>query len=360
VSGFLPFFFIFWLQRRFGPEQISGLIAGIVFHEFGHALCGAAVGIRIRRCTVGFGPILRRWRWGGVRFELRLWPIFGQVHSEAILRSRKGAEILFLSGGALGNILLGTCFAGLAAGQLVPIDSAEAVIVVQLLLIALTLCPGGGGFDGLRTGSDALQILTVLRQRRGQITATGRYFLANLREYSTSVDDSAVDSPAAPILIYWDCEPDRFSDRRCWQEMNDALQALLARRDLSVAEELSVLDRLLTTALILGDVAPQAALAEWSNRALELGGAVKSIMETNAAVQIQLGHYAEGKEILERLYTTDRTIPNILKRIFLAQAELGLGNDAAARKHLTTARAIAKGQAPSDVVALLEADPKRC
>ena len=49
----------------------------IAIHEAGHAAAAAALGAHVTRVTVGHGPIARRFRWRGVRVDLRRYTFIG-------------------------------------------------------------------------------------------------------------------------------------------------------------------------------------------------------------------------------------------------------------------------------------------
>jgi hypothetical protein len=52
----------------------------LLFHEFGHALAAAIVGVRIWGIRLGMGPTLWKGTLGGARVHLALLPLLGGVH----------------------------------------------------------------------------------------------------------------------------------------------------------------------------------------------------------------------------------------------------------------------------------------
>ncbi len=65
---------------------ILGLVAMIIIHEFGHFIAARAVGVEVTRFSVGFGPILFRYKPKVTEYALSLIPLGGYV-------KMKGEEI---------------------------------------------------------------------------------------------------------------------------------------------------------------------------------------------------------------------------------------------------------------------------
>ncbi len=51
----------------------------IVFHEWGHYQAARCLGIRVEAFSLGFGPVLAKWKWDGTQFCLSLFPLGGYV-----------------------------------------------------------------------------------------------------------------------------------------------------------------------------------------------------------------------------------------------------------------------------------------
>jgi hypothetical protein len=136
------------------------------------------------------------------------------------------------------------------------------------------------------------------------------------------------------------------SRRKAWR----AVRRELAEGDLTPEEEMYALDSLVTDGLLVADGAivtdpvlrPELDL--WSQRALQLGPKVKTLIASRGAVLIELGRYHEGKALLEAVAFAEGAslTDSLLNRIFLARAEHALGNAAAAGCLLAEARAIAR------------------
>lgn len=58
---------------------IGAYIALTVLHEFGHAYMARAFGWRVYEIVIGFGPVIKTWRWGKARVEMKAWPLGGHV-----------------------------------------------------------------------------------------------------------------------------------------------------------------------------------------------------------------------------------------------------------------------------------------
>ena len=54
---------------------VSAVIGLTVLHEFGHAYMARAFGWRVYEIVIGFGPVIKTWRWGKARVELKAWPL---------------------------------------------------------------------------------------------------------------------------------------------------------------------------------------------------------------------------------------------------------------------------------------------
>jgi regulator of sigma E protease len=84
----------------------------ILIHELGHFLAARSAGIPIERFSVGFGPVLGRYRRKGTEFCLSLVPLGGYVvpaigDEEDFFRIPVYKRIIFSLGGPAANVMLG-------------------------------------------------------------------------------------------------------------------------------------------------------------------------------------------------------------------------------------------------------------
>jgi hypothetical protein len=332
---------------------LVGLSLGFFCHELGHVLGAVLAGIPVGRCVMGAGGPFR-WRWGRTWFQLNPLPIYGHVYYGPILRvDRKSEQMLLLVGGMVGNLFaIGAVVAAIRFRLLAPRDAAT-IIQAQAVLIAFTFFPGSG-IEGLRTGSDAVQILMMIFRRDRRPTAAGRVYLDVLRQYEPNADESLLDGAGAVTVAKWYLQRESQIRRRYWGQLKSDLQQLLDTGGMAPATELALLDLLLSQALVLADVASADELQNWSARGIELAPRNKTTVENRAAALIRLGHYEAGRDTLYQLYQFERSLTNILNRIYVAEAELGLGNDEVAMKHLRTARLLADFRTPELVLAMIK------
>jgi regulator of sigma E protease len=97
------------------PLLILGLIVAI--HELGHLLGALAVGVKVHRYKIFFGPPLFEWSWRGIRMSVGTIPLGGfvqaKMHTEegkplegdSIEERRWWQQIVFFSGGIVFNLV---------------------------------------------------------------------------------------------------------------------------------------------------------------------------------------------------------------------------------------------------------------
>src|SRR5262244_271268 len=83
---------------------IVGWFVGVICHESGHFVGAIAAGFPAYRVSFGVGRVLLGRRFNGTWFELRLHLWTGFVFVYPGLSVRKRASMLFVAGGALGNL----------------------------------------------------------------------------------------------------------------------------------------------------------------------------------------------------------------------------------------------------------------
>lgn len=120
-----------------------------VIHEVGHAVVARALGWRVDRLRVGFGPVVRTGVWWGVEVELRAFPIVGLVQvtpgglswarakNAAIYAAGPGVEFVIAAAVAL---LVGWDTM-VAPSDSLGVVAAQAFCVAALAGAALNLLP---------------------------------------------------------------------------------------------------------------------------------------------------------------------------------------------------------------------------
>jgi len=129
-----------------------------VLHEAGHALTAAAVGWRVSRVQLGFGPKLGHPTIGGVPVEIRAFPIVGlvQVAPSSIEGARWKNALIYAAGPGV-ELLLAAAVASAVGWDTITAPSEQwGVVVAQSLCLAAIM---GAGFN-----------LLPFTLRSGQIT----------------------------------------------------------------------------------------------------------------------------------------------------------------------------------------------
>jgi hypothetical protein len=316
-----------------------GLVAGVVFHEFGHMACAALLSFPIRLVSIGRGPLLWCCRIGETQFELHAVPLSGCVLLYPQLVIRKFSSLLFLFGGVLGNAAVIALVAVVDEARLVLAwrDYLGPIVLVQCYMIIANLVPFWTNVRGVRIGSDGLQLLlTALGPWRGP-TQAGLIYAARLDGYGGA---KRTPPRATARLIYQLIRSDHWTDAEARRDYEDALQRELGRRTLSREETMLVLDGLLTSALMHRSPQLRAHLDAWSEQALQLGPDIATLRGTRGAVLVELGRYEEGKALLAPLASSQpgSAFDAFMISVSLARAEHGIGNVAAARAFAAAAR----------------------
>lgn len=351
--------FLWWLLGLY----FVGLVAASVAHECGHLLSARLCSIPVGQFGIGSGPVVLRWRVGGTQVVLRLVPVGGLVMPAVLPDLQKRWPMaLFFIGGVLGNIAaIGAMIALHAAGAApvvlydgagMPLIVAQAGILVgtQLFIIILSLIPHRASLDGRPMASDGLQLLRLF--------SGGFRYAASLEPYRSSATRLAMTSPASSRIAYQLARTDRWTseDARC--DFRAALRRELAEGSLPPEEEMLVLDALVTDGLTFADPAVRPELGQWSQRALQLGPKVRTLIGSRGAVLVELGRYDEGRQLLETVAFSSDVAPfdALMSQIFLARAEHALGNADLACDLMTKVRSVINnpGAFGPAVMALIE------
>jgi hypothetical protein len=205
--------------------------------------------------------------------------------------------------------------------------------------------------NGTRMASDGLQVLRLLRSSR--TTASG--YLAALDRYG----DARLLRPSQAVsrIAQQLARSERWIDEKIRRDVQEALLDELAQGGLTRAEEMLVLDALVTDGLLYGDPELRFQLDEWSQRALQLGPDIKTLLGSRGAVLVELGQYEKGKALLEKAAVAGRSNPfdSIMTSIFLARAKHALGDAAAARRLMAAARMeVETGEPSQGVISLIK------
>jgi hypothetical protein len=331
---------------------VFGGIIGIVVHEAGHLLCAVAMAIPVALFSIGTGPLLFRLRVGETSLVLRqrFWNA-GYVTAYPALFAYKYRTILFHMGGVLGQAVL-LAFV-IWSSERLPLPLYLGILFsggafAQVVGIVGSLIPRNLNIDGMTLNSDGWQIWQTLRGPRSGPTRADAYLAARLRSYGGGEVPKV--SEAAPRLCYH-LSCDRWSDEPLRREVDAALRRELGRGGLTREEELFVLDALGTDALLFRDPALLVHLDEWSLRALTLAPDIGTVRGTRGGALVELGRYAEAKVYLEPLTSPEQTpLDRVLSHAFLARAERGLGDTAAARRHVSEARRVSSATALSRTI----------
>jgi hypothetical protein len=252
-------------------------------------------------------------------------------------------SMFFLLGGTLGNLAViglvwGLYAAGFVAGWANPI--LFLVIAVQALLLAANLRPASR--RGMTT--DGMLLVQLLR--------TGAYGpLAEFRK----VPGNSYGNRNAPLTMT--VASSRLMrhlaqfhyDKDARPEAREAMLRQLHGGELSQEEKAYVLDTLVTQGIVFGDPAARGHLDDWSRQALTLFPDRPTLRGSRGAALVECGRWEEGKALLAPLAALDQAISfdSFMSRAFIAIAEHGLGNAAAARQFANAARATADAVRPT-------------
>jgi hypothetical protein len=318
-----------------------GMVAGLACHELGHTLFAVLLSLPIRVISIGFGPVLWRGRIGETHFQLHAMPLSGYVGCYPQPVVRMLPSLLFLVGGVLGNValvgLVGAVFKARVLSD-AALDGLGLIVLVQYFIIVLSLAPYWTTVDGLRVGSDGMQLWQLVAGPWRGPTQVGLLYAAMLDRYGGA--DRAPLRRANARLIYQMLRPDRRDDIGARRDFQDAVQRELSRGALSREETIMALDALVTSGLMYRDPALRAHLDAWSQEALRLGPDIATLRGSRGAVLVELGRYQEGKALLLPLVDAQPgdSFDTFMSCVSLAHAEHAMGNVAAARAFATMAR----------------------
>jgi hypothetical protein len=343
------------LIHGFWAWVVAGYAIGTVIHELGHLACATIGSIPVYRMVIGSGPVVWRSRIRETWFELRAWPLGGQVEPYPVMEDRRARWALFVAGGAMGNLaVIGLLVAWYAISA--PADASRLLgplLFSQVFAIVITIVPASIE----RGGNDGMQLLRLLWQPVCEPEKIRAAYNARFGGYGRG--DTPLAMTAASLrLLYHSVRLSTGGTARA--EALQDLEPELGRSDLSRQEKIWVLDALITDGLVSGDPAVRPRLDAWSQQALALGPDLPTLQGSRAAVLVELGRHAEAKEMVAPLAAPDQpaSFDSFMGRAFLALAEHGLGNEAAARQAAAAARRTAEeaGQTESTMNMLARLD----
>ncbi|RMG14433.1 MAG: hypothetical protein D6731_10365 [Planctomycetota bacterium] len=158
---------------RLGLVFLGSYGLSVAAHEVGHGLVALALGFRVHGASLGYGPALLSRRLGGLRIDLRCYPVCGEVRvsSRAQGFARLRHAVVSLAGPLVNAVLLvlGLALAApLSPGGLSPgdVSAAHLLALANALILLFNLAPLAYPDDarpnGRWTPTDGLQALRSL------------------------------------------------------------------------------------------------------------------------------------------------------------------------------------------------------
>lgn len=323
---------------------ILSYIAGVVVHEFGHAVCGRLVGIPIGLVSIGDGPRLLHFKIRNTSFDINAYPMCGFCRPTEPWMDRGWRSVFFGLGGALGNLALIAMLFAFEASGIATGDTWSVIgllIFVQCWIIAFCIVPMRGTDQiGLRSANDGYLLWTLLH---GKASAGTTFMEQAMARYTPA---GAVPEPltdAGRVLANSIMRPDRWTDATIRRDCHTQMVAALERGGLSATEEMAVLDGLINEWFQHGDAELTRHVERWSERLITLGPDIDTVQGTRGGVLVSLGRYSEGQALLlslrARLKSAD--FDRVMTEVLLARAALGLRQQVDARRWIDAATATA-------------------
>lgn len=318
---------------------LIGTVLGLVVHEAGHAFAALATGMRVKKVVIGWGKSFFKRKCLGIRLDLKPNPSGGYTEIADGIHLRKAPYLFVLLAGSLCNVLLLCC--AVAAWYYGTLPARADYIILgfvcaQIFQIAFALLPDAASVGDSGSSTDGTKIAYVLKQRSGSLTPVAECHLRSLEPYRGKDSTVTLSSASARLIeIHHELH---HGHGEMPDEIIQAVLAELGKGEMSLEEELMVLDTLVSRAVVGGDVNLRDGMDEWSSRAMARGAHITTIKFSRAAVLIELGRFAEGKALIEgSAHTDSHPYDAVLNSIFLAKAEAGLGNRERAEELLAQA-----------------------
>jgi hypothetical protein len=222
---------------------VATLIA-IAAHELGHLLWA-----RIAFLSIGAGPRLFGGKFGELQWEFRALPFSGFVVPRRVVVSTP-RMILFYLGGILGNAaVIGVVavldqFGLLQKWPAFTKEGASPFVFVQVISIVVNLTPFRFRLAGSRLlmRSDGLRIFDLVRGFFKRKPETDPAYQALFQRYHTG-------GPLRPSAVAPQIIEQLRRDEKAWPQVKAFLLETLDSAALPPAEELHLLDKLLTAGL---------------------------------------------------------------------------------------------------------------
>lgn len=316
--------------------------SALIVHEVGHAICAEIVGIPIRRIEIGRGRTLASFRVGAAWVVIGSpRPFSGIVIPYTVDGASRTARLFYLLGGVLANALS----AGLLYGVFLRVDDdlVSAILVMALIIevfFLANLWPArrksrGGGVSL----SDGLRILGVLREDRAAAQVRRETWIAALAVYAAPGEPRPRWSAGLARATFFLREERKTDPKERRRQMDDWKRE--RARSHTRCERLFLADALVTKMVYEGADGDHAELDAWSAEAAALRPDLKTLRGARAAALATLGRFAEAKaELAYADYSND--FNRFLNNTFLARAEFGLGEHAAAQRALEACFEIAR------------------
>ncbi len=272
------------------------VISGIVLHECGHAVVGAATGLHPYLMVIGRGPILTRFRVRKLWVVLKLWPMSGRVGRYPLRKGQAAAGVMTAFAGPAINAVLAALFHFVAVIWPAQ-DFFDIVALGQLILAIGTLLPYRFKSGGQVMLSDGSRILRYLR-RNSQSDADIAYVAASRLVMPAGAPLPPL-SENGPALLFHLFRPDRMSDE--WAQRD----AFIQTRALLEDGALNAVERRLGQELCAGIALlyPQCRVTEAELDAWTVHGEAPSATAysrlTRAAALVPLGRAAESIPLLQ-------------------------------------------------------------
>jgi hypothetical protein len=299
-------------------------------------------GVPIRLFSIGGGPVIMRFRLSQMEVVLRALPMFGIVYPYPPLVVAKGRLLFLYAGGALGNLAVLVLIVVLGSIDVLSESAGYDVgfiAIVQASMALGNLIP----FRRRSQPSDGLQILKLLRLPANAPTAAGQRYAAKRAYYAGGPSSPARQRADSSIIAYALDRREIFASRADQTDFQKAARRALARGALAADEEMLILDALVSIGAATRRPDYLPSLDQWSARALQLNPAHPTLRGSRGAALVALGRYAEGMALLESIEAATAPRDFAISQVFLAKAQLALGEKAAARRSLAEARRVDAG-----------------
>lgn len=302
-----------------------GYVLGVVLHELGHFAFAKLAGLPVAKVVIGARGLLCAFSLGRVDWEIRVLPLAGRVIIEPSVYQAKYRSILMVSGGVMANAAFAVILHFVWDVPFVPTKSdlpLQGLMWSQILLIAGTLYPRIVKTQDGQVATDGYQIAHYLKQPQIGLSLLGEGYLRLLGPYAKMSRVQDALSPASDRLAVLPLKILQLDTR----DQIAAFRSEAGKDDHSQAEELLILDGLMTRTLKLSEYDP-VELCEWAEHALMLGPDIPTIQFTVGGVLIELGQYTRGINSIEAaIGVDDKPFDTVIRTTYLARAEHALGN----------------------------------